>query len=556
MNRICTMDCSPFTFAFVAMACSALLSNDSLIAQSPEQYPSEVLARTIPSSLPGFGNDVDVHDGLIAVTDINALQGFPVLSLFRQELSGHVLVGQIRPENIAGSSSSAGGAVSVHAEHVLLSATQYQQFTGRIYAANRVGGLWPTFFDVASAIDSPFEPGAQFGFDIDSTANWLVASAPTRDRFGFNSTGSAAVYERDHGAWVLHTVLEPPIGDVTNHNFRYGLSVAVDGNRIAIAGEGDGAPRVGTAYVYDFDPAQGWIQTQRIFHTAPQYRQYGFSLDLSDDTLVIGEPASGGAVSATGRAYVYELHAGIWSLEATLRSSNGVVQGFAGDQFGGAVAVDGDRIVVGARRVIGLTGSINDGAGYVFRKSPSTGWSSTEDERLLSTNGNDSGLGRRVAMDSGVVVIGSFGATSSSSATASSAYIFTPSRSMDSCHGLASSCSSVPGVAPHLDVIRGSFEQPVAALWGVSPGCSYIVAASFQPPASGGPLSPSRPLCLDRSAFRIAVGLTSANSSISYLSLPLPERAAAVLGSHLTMQVWLRDPQGVVGSSNAVQLRR
>lgn len=82
---------------------------------------------------------------------------------------------------------------------------------------------------------------------------------------------------------------------------------------------------------------------------------FGFSVAVSGDTLVAGAPLEsgsgagvnppvGGVSAASGAAYVFVRSNGSWSQQAYLKAP----QPGAGDQFGRAVAVSGDRILIGA----------------------------------------------------------------------------------------------------------------------------------------------------------------------------------------------------------------
>lgn len=132
----------------------------------------------------------------------------------------------------------------------------------------------------------------------------------------------------------------------------------------------------------------------------------GFDLDLSGDTLVLGmcgedsaqtaivhSPFAGltsagddDSASAAGAAYVFRRSGTTWALEAYLKAPNAETN----DQFGCAVAISGDTIVVGARAedsgnsailhspFTGLTPAGDDdslvspGAAYVYRRSGTT----------------------------------------------------------------------------------------------------------------------------------------------------------------------------------------
>jgi hypothetical protein len=84
--------------------------------------------------------------------------------------------------------------------------------------------------------------------------------------------------------------------------------------------------------------------------------QFGSSVSISQERAVIGTP-----FDDTGKAYLFEREdsTGLWPLSAYLL---GYIQ--AGDEFGHAVAVDGDWAVVGAPN--DDTGGSNVGAAHVF----------------------------------------------------------------------------------------------------------------------------------------------------------------------------------------------
>ena len=138
----------------------------------------------------------------------------------------------------------------------------------------------------------------------------------------------------------------------------------------------------------------------------------GAYLEDSSATGVDGNQGDDGAGGA-GAAYVFVRHGTTWSQQAYLKASNTD----AGDGFGGAVAVSGDTIVVGADRerssatgVDGI-GSIDSapsaGAAYVFARSGTT-WSQQAYLKASNTDALDF-FGRSVAVSGDTVVVGANG---------------------------------------------------------------------------------------------------------------------------------------------------
>jgi hypothetical protein len=135
----------------------------------------------------------------------------------------------------------------------------------------------------------------------------------------------------------------------------------------------------------------------------------GASYEDSAATGVNGDDTSNGAIDS-GAAYVYVRSGSTWALQAYLKASNTQ----AGDEFGTAVAISGNTIVVSARgEDSGATGANGDqsdnsveisGALYVFVRSGTT-W--TQQAYLKASNpGINDQLGFSVAISGDTIVAG------------------------------------------------------------------------------------------------------------------------------------------------------
>ncbi|MCK7593460.1 FG-GAP repeat protein, partial [Pseudomarimonas salicorniae] len=153
--------------------------------------------------------------------------------------------------------------------------------------------------------------------------------------------------------------------------------------------------------------------------------QFGYSLALSGSTLVVGAPEEDGAapgagqggqdnsVPGSGAAYVFVRRNGSWEQQAYLKASNAEEN----DDFGVAVAICGDTIVVGAiyesSASTGVNGEADDnsmpssGAAYVFVRSGDT-W--RQQAYLKASNPGPGDLfGWSVDVSGDTVVVGAFG---------------------------------------------------------------------------------------------------------------------------------------------------
>jgi hypothetical protein len=102
---------------------------------------------------------------------------------------------------------------------------------------------------------------------------------------------------------------------------------------------------VGAAYFFGWNGSQ-WVQTQKVQASdGADGGFFGCAVALEGDTAVIGRfwDSAAGAQPA-GSAYVFTRNAETWSETQKLVGNNPHVE----DQFGYALALSGDRIVVGA----------------------------------------------------------------------------------------------------------------------------------------------------------------------------------------------------------------
>jgi regulation of enolase protein 1 (concanavalin A-like superfamily) len=151
---------------------------------------------------------------------------------------------------------------------------------------------------------------------------------------------------------------------------------------------------------------------------------FGLSVAVSGNTVVVGAPreaGSGTGVNApdnnlaggAGAAYVFVRSGTTWSQQAYLKASNTGAE----DEFGWAVAISGDTIVVGARFEDGNGRGVDPpdnnlvpeaGAAYVFVRSGTT-WSQQAYLKASNTGlGADEGdrFGSSVAISDDTVLIG------------------------------------------------------------------------------------------------------------------------------------------------------
>jgi hypothetical protein len=252
----------------------------------------------------------------------------------------------------------------------------------------------------------------------------LVVGAPCAN----GRAGAAYVYRRTNTTWMFEAKLAPAAlasGD------QFGAAVAIDGDRIAIGAPYDDTTRAGSGAVYVFErtaiPIAPWSEVAKLkASNAGTDDSFGLAVGIAGDTIVVGAPAEdsdavgvGGngnnnKTSSAGAAYVYvrDTVLGGWSQQAYLKASNTG----ANDVFGTAVAVSGDRIVVGAPGEDGPTDLETDaGAAWVFVRVATT-WAQEGAVLRASNHGGGDAFGRAVSISGDRLAIGAPGEGASGSA--------------------------------------------------------------------------------------------------------------------------------------------
>ena len=190
--------------------------------------------------------------------------------------------------------------------------------------------------------------------------------------------------------WGLAAVpLTVPRSKYPNSTFLGNL--ALKGNLAVVGSPGDNESGNLSGAVYLFENTGGDVARTRLAASVGGADGgFGHALALEGDRLVIGAP---GDDCDTGATYVFEKDAGGWTQKTKFAS------GVTDSEFGTSVAFEGDAIVVGAPG----EGS-GRGAAYVYEKTGAT-W--TQVERLTSPTSNVSMyFGGSVGIDDGYVVIG------------------------------------------------------------------------------------------------------------------------------------------------------
>ncbi len=202
----------------------------------------------------------------------------------------------------------------------------------------------------------------------------------------------------------------------------FGGSVSISGDTLLVGAPGDNdvAPAAGSAYVYVGSGTHWTEQAKLTAAVGVVWDRLGEDLDIDGDTALAGAYAADVLAPDSGEAHVFVRTGTVWTRQAGLTASDGA----EGDWFGASVALDANTALVGAPTTDDL--GYASGSAYVFVRSGST-W--TQEAELLAEDGQGGAyFGISVALDGDTALIGARG-ESSQGFLAGAAYVFVRSGS-------------------------------------------------------------------------------------------------------------------------------
>ena len=222
--------------------------------------------------------------------------------------------------------------------------------------------------------------------------------------------GLVVVFQRVGNNWVQQAQLRAP--DRAPNNFGYSLGISGDTLVVGAFADDDKGTDAGAAYVF-VRTGGTWVFQAKLLPSDDTGGQWmGWSVAISGNTIVAGAHFDSERDFAAGAAHVFGRNGIAWTHQAKLLASD------AGryHSFGFSVDIHGDTALIGARGVENGTG-----AAYVFVRSAGR-WE--EQQRLGASDATQKGLfGAAVAVDGDIAVIGARREISSDVQSVS-AYVF------------------------------------------------------------------------------------------------------------------------------------
>lgn len=273
--------------------------------------------------------------------------------------------------------------------------------TGAAYILVRNGGQW---FEQAKLFPSDGEPDDAFGNSVAISGETVVVGAKNDDTTAGTKTGSAYIFVRSSTTWTQQQKI---IASDAAFNDAFGGAVTIFDNTAVVGAPEDDLPvgqTAGSAYVYLRNGTTWAEQAKLTASDAAEDDTFGTSVSVLGDTVVVGSPSHGlPNVQNFGAAYVFVRDGSGWSQQCALTAPNAG----AGDYLGFSVAIDADTVVAGARSTDIDSGKINAGSAYVFARTGTT-WNYQTELRASNRAPFDL-FGSAVAIDANKILVGAPG---------------------------------------------------------------------------------------------------------------------------------------------------
>lgn len=338
-----------------------------------------------------FGYAVAVKGNTVAVTanmkDYNGTDA-GMAYVFEKPVSGWATTTETAKLYTAGPASYRmfGASISMSDNAIVVGATNVYStgFTGAAYVFEKPVSGWVTATESAMFLASDKSDGDNFGISVGIADNVIICGSYWSDLLG-SSSGSAYIYEKPATGWTNSTETTRFLPEVTTSNTydEFSRSLDISGD-YAVVGSANYNAKQGRATVLHFN-GLGWDKVAELTASdAAKENYFGYSVAISDSTIVVGAYSAKGTANITGKLYLFKMPPTGWfdmTETAVLLPSDLTLY----DNFGYSVDIDGDVVV--ASSPMDDDAGTSSGSVYVFEK-PASGWTSmTETAKLRANDG-------------------------------------------------------------------------------------------------------------------------------------------------------------------------
>ena len=359
---------------------------------------------TLSDGINGFGYNVDIDSGVLAVGDFSdSVRSYDV------SLGGATVITTDIHSDFENLDNSVGSTPIATSLGTIVSGARLEDQQGSDAGAVYV-------FDVAvpevanKIIDQSVaaEPGDLFGYDLAISGDVMVVGAPedmgfagTTGDLGNGDRGEIHIFNRVAGDWVYNRTIDGPAGPAGNINDAFGRSIDISGDWIIVGAPRTNDPGDTTGRVHFIDTANADAIQTIAPPSAPDINiNFGVRVAIDGNTAAVGATTWG--TTDGGQVLIYELALGTWTLVEQYNASGGY-------RLGRGIDIEGDRLAFGTLN--------NAGGGFVVIADRVGGvWPTQTDPfnttdpqpnfEMVFNNSSGSQFGLDIALDGDNMLIG------------------------------------------------------------------------------------------------------------------------------------------------------
>ena len=368
----------------------------------------------------GFAVAIDGNLAVVGAWREDVGQNFDVgaVYVFIRSGSSWALDKKFGPVSIGG--QQCGYSVAISGNRIVFGCPGDNGGNGTAFFFQRIG---PNNYNGVSVGPGGHTPGDRFGHSVAISGNTIVVGAPG-EAYNAEKGAGAAWFSNINPDGTL-TVSDLETMDVANAQI--GTSVAIDSypDQPQYLNAAVGIPGIGAGEAeLLLMSSSGGALYRRIVKPSDgsDGDQFGQSVAVSSDTAVIGAPFNRDRGANAGAAYVFlrDNNTANWNQQQKLLGSDAYTDG---DVFGAShIAIQGNTIAVGAYGWEPTT-NLNDdyGKAYIFTRS-GTVW--TEQAVAVGDNHVGDQFGIALGLGGDTLIVGANVATAVGTARAGAAYIY------------------------------------------------------------------------------------------------------------------------------------
>ena len=356
-----------------------------------------------------FGHDVDIQGNTIVVAAPSAYASVGAVYVFEkqptQSWAEATQVARLTPsDNVHG--QYFGTSVKIHDTLILVGSSGRGSSLNPIYVFVKPSSGWTNTTETYRITPSDYNHiEALFGECMDVDQNLLVVGAPNYWYADSANTGAVYIFDLNQMTDTsVHQMAKILLND-TAAFAHFGTDVAIQNDTLIVGAPGKNIS--GRAFVYILDQSD-WTNINQVAELSVNTTS---SINLGYSVAIQGDVAFAGAnyyLGQQGAVYVFDA-AGNWTdmnPTAILTMSDGMY----GSQLGSAIAVDGDKLLVGAHKRDDMISK--EGAVFYFAGSSNTWQTATETQKITAPPKYDNSYdktGYSVAIDGNYAVVGAPG---------------------------------------------------------------------------------------------------------------------------------------------------